>query len=128
MVMWPGVGVFIVVVLQKGWNWRPICGQLGGRGWGGDLVWMLRGRLGFIFIAPTHPGTTMGSSTTSVLQALDGGAEEEMEEIGRNGSTKYNIGSNGSTKYNIGRNGNTKYNTGISYHFVEVAQKLPLET
>ena len=67
-------------------------------GWGPDLVWMLRGPLGFILIEPTHPGrTTMVvqhfcAATCSRLQR-----KEEMEEIGRNGSTNYN--------------------TGVSYHF-----------
>ena len=67
-------------------------------GWGPDLVWMLRGRLGFILIEPTHP-----SRTTMVVQHFCAATcsrrqrKEEMEEIGRNGGTNYN--------------------TGVSYHF-----------
>ena len=61
---------------------------MGGRGWGPDLVWMLRGRPGFIFIAPSHSRTTMVSSTASSRRR----GKEEMEEIGRNVSTNYNAG------------------------------------
>ena len=67
-------------------------------GWGPDLVWMLRGRLGFILIEPTHP-----SRTTMVVQHFCAATcsrrrrKEEMEEIGRNGRKNYN--------------------TGVSYHF-----------
>ena len=63
-------------------------------GWGPDLVWMLRGRLGFILIEPTHP-----SRTTMVVQHFCAATcsrrrrKEEMEEIGRNGGTNYNTGS-----------------------------------
>ena len=76
----------IGVVLQKGGNWRSICGWAGV---GSRPSVDVKGRLGFIFIAPSHSGTTMGSSTASSRRWR----KEEMEEIGRNGSTKY------STKY-----------------------------
>ena len=79
-------GVGIGVVLQKGGNWRSICGWAGV---GSRPSVDVKGRLGFIFIAPSHSGTTMGSSTASSRRWR----KEEMEEIGRNGTTKY------STKY-----------------------------